>query len=91
LSKVILKGCIAVPPNDLDAVSFELDKHIELTLGEVGCLVFTVTQDKNNKFHFNVYEEFVDKKAFELHQERVKNSKWASVTKNSQRFYTVTC
>ncbi len=35
---LILKGFIIVPPNDLAEVKDELDKHIQLTRAETGCL-----------------------------------------------------
>lgn len=87
--KVILEGYIDVLESDLDSINLELVTHIELTRAEEGCLVFQVEQDKENNNRFNVYEEFVSKEAFEKHQERVKKSRWGSVTKNVQRNYNI--
>ena len=80
-NKVVLKGYIIVPDSDLAVVKTELPVHIELTRKEDGCLVFEVTQDEieNNKFH--VYEEFISEAAFTNHQQRVRSSKWGSITK----------
>ncbi len=36
--KIILKGFIIIPPNDLALVKDELDNHIQLTRSETGCL-----------------------------------------------------
>ncbi len=88
--KVILKGFIIVPPNDLAAVKGELDNHICLTRAETGCLIFEVTQDSLNPCRFDVYEEFVDQAAFQAHQARVKSSRWGEITVNVERCYTVT-
>jgi len=71
LSKVTLKGFITVPDSDISGVLNELPNHIALTRKEAGCLVFNVTQDENDRFRFNVYEEFEDKQSFERHQNRV--------------------
>lgn len=90
MSKVVLEGDIEVLPDELDRIFAELPVHIELTRKEEGCLVFTVTQYENNELRFKVYEEFINKRAFELHQERVKTSTWGLVTKNVKRFYTIT-
>ncbi|WP_137168985.1 putative quinol monooxygenase [Marinomonas sp. FW-1] len=90
MSKVTLSGHIEVPTEDLDAVLAELPNHIALTHQEAGCIAFTVTQDSDNPQRFDVYEEFTDKVAFEKHQTRVKASHWGQVTKNVERFYTVT-
>ncbi|WP_421241904.1 putative quinol monooxygenase [Aeromonas enteropelogenes] len=89
MSKVILKGFIIVPPSALAQVKDELAKHIQLTRTEPGCLVFEVIQDSANPCRFDVYEEFVDKLAFQAHQTRVKSSYWGEITVNVERHYTV--
>jgi quinol monooxygenase YgiN len=90
MSKLILQGYIIVSNHDLDLVQSELSRHIELTREEEGCLVFTVSQDKENKNIFHVYEEFANKAAFEAHQCRVRESSWGNVTKNVERHYQIT-
>ncbi len=89
MPRVILEGTIEVPKEELSAVIAELDTHIELTQKEDGCLTFVVEQDKRVENRFNVYEEFRDKVAFEMHQSRVKNSKWGSLTENAIRNYAI--
>ena len=66
MPNVILRGYIIVPPDDLTEVQRELPNHIEKTLEEEGCLIFSVTQDSENKFKFNVHEEFMDQTLFLL-------------------------
>ena len=90
MNKVTLKGYIVVPGSDLSVVTEELQVHIDLTRREAGCLVFEVTQDGSEKHKFHVYEEFTSESAFKNHQQRVRSSKWGSVTKNVERFYEVT-
>ena len=90
MSKITLSGYIEVPSEDLNTVLAELPNHIALTHQEAGCITFTVIRDLNNPQRFDVYEEFTDKVAFEKHQARVKASHWGKVTKNVERFYTVT-
>lgn len=89
MSKIILEGYIVVPDDDLEAVSAELSTHTALTLEEEGCLLFQVTQKPGATNVFNVYEEFVDRTAFELHQQRVRQSEWGAITTNVERHYTV--
>lgn len=91
MPKIILQGYIEVPDTDLDIVLSELPHHLELTRAEAGCLVFDVEQDPVRKTRFRVYEEFVSKEAFDLHQQRVKASAWGRITGNVQRHYTITC
>lgn len=89
MPKIILQGYILVPNADLGFVIAALDQHCLLTQAEPGCLVFNVTQSKNNPNRFDVYEEFIDKHAFILHQQRVKTSYWGQVTANVERFYQI--
>ena len=90
MSKVVLKGYIVVPKQDLAKVTKELENHKALTIRESGCLVFEVTQSGQNPCIFNVYEEFKDKASFELHQKRVSSSYWGEVTVNVERHYQIT-
>jgi (4S)-4-hydroxy-5-phosphonooxypentane-2,3-dione isomerase len=79
-----------VPDTDLENIKSELPKHIDLTRKEEGCVVFEVIQDTDNPNKFSVYEEFINDKAFEFHQQRVRNSTWSSVTGNVKRNYEIT-
>ena len=89
LSKVVLQGFIIVPASDLEKVKSALITHKRLTLKEAGCLIFTVTQDEVNPNKFSVYEEFVNKTAFNHHQARVKSSYWSEVTQSVERHYQI--
>ena len=89
MSKVTLKGFILVPESDLELVKNELVNHKCLTLEEIGCITFSVTENSENPLRFDVYEEFTDKAAFEHHQKRVKASNWGKVTVNVERYYEI--
>ena len=89
MGKITLSGFIDVPEHELNQVKKALVTHIELTQREVGCLVFEVTQCNDRPTRFDVYEEFVDKAAFEAHQQRVKVSDWGRATVNVKRSYQI--
>ncbi len=89
MSKITLQGHIIVADADLEVVKSELLIHTKLTEQETGCLLFSVTVDKNNPNKFDVYEEFVNQAAFDIHQSRVKSSNWGKVTHRVQRHYQV--
>ena len=89
MNKVILKGFIIVPTADLSAIKKALISHKELTRNEPGCLMFNVTQSEINLNRFDVYEEFINKAAFEQHQVRVKNSTWGKAAANVERHYEI--
>lgn len=87
---IILQGFISVPENELDTIKVALIAHKQRTQQEVGCITFTVIQDKKNPCQFHVYEEFIDQLAFEKHQANVKASPWGQATKNVLRHYQIT-
>ena len=87
---IILSGHISVPESELAKIREALPKHIAATRAEAGCVVFNVQENETEIGRFEVYEEFTDKKAFQCHQERVRQSDWGAVTKNVIRHYTVT-
>lgn len=90
MPEVTLTGHIVVPTSDLDAVAAELPNHIRLTRDEPGCLEFCVTRDENVPAIYHVSERFDSSRAFSQHQDRVRASKWGSITANVERHYTIT-
>lgn len=89
MSKIILSGFIIVPEADLKAVLEKLPEHIRKTQQEDGCLVFKIEEDPANPCQFQVYEEFINKTAFEEHQARVQVSEWGQVSRNVSRHYKI--
>ena len=84
---ITLKGYIIVPLEELEVVQSYLVEHIRNTLNEEGCLEFIVEQDESDKCVFHVFETFIDREAFEAHQDRTKASDWGAVTRNVRRLY----
>ncbi|MDO4251330.1 MAG: antibiotic biosynthesis monooxygenase [Moraxella sp.] len=87
MSKVILEGYIVIPKAEKAEVLQALDEHIALTRAESGCLVFDIRPDQMDECVYHVYEEFVDKAAFESHQARVRASDWRRASANVARHY----
>lgn len=87
MKTIVLEGHITVPQEDLAAVETELPNHISLTSAEEGCICFSVEQRLNDPCVFDVYEEFQSGAAFNLHQSRVRSSKWGEITVNVSRHY----
>lgn len=76
MPKIILKGTITVPDDKLAEMPTMAAEHIRLTRDEPGNIVFDITQDATDPNTWHVYEEFVDKPAFEAHQARNRASAW---------------
>lgn len=89
MPKIILQGYIEIPAIDIELVRNELSMHVELSRQEAGCLIFDLEEDSKNAYRFNVYEEFASQDAFDAHQERVRGSRWGSITKNAVRNYRI--
>ncbi|MCP1313691.1 MULTISPECIES: antibiotic biosynthesis monooxygenase [unclassified Halomonas] len=64
--------------------------HKQLTLQEPGCITFRVEQDEHDPCRFRVQETFVDRAAFDHHQQRTASSHWGRLTRNARREYEVT-
>lgn len=86
---VYLSGYIDVPEEDLKSVKLALPAHIRLTEQEPDCTSFRVWQDEAISTRFHVFETFASSAAFRRHQARMKNSEWASVSRNAQRHYDI--
>lgn len=89
MSKITFQGYVDIPHANLQSVRAELPTHIETTRKEDGCLVFRVEQDPKIENRYIVYEEFVSQAAFDVHQERTRRSRWAEITKDAERKYTI--
>ncbi|GIU52720.1 putative quinol monooxygenase [Shewanella sp. KT0246] len=92
MPKILLSGYIQFPQNtsdeDLACIRAELAIHSQLTLNEVGCIRFKVAQNIIDPLRFDMEETFIDKAAFESHQQRVKHSNWCKVSQSASRHYS---
>ena len=86
---VYLSGYIDVPKIDLKSIKLALPTHIRLTEQEPDCTDFRVWQDEAIPTRFHVFETFASPIAYRRHQARMKNSEWASVTRNAKRQYDI--
>ncbi|MDB2439638.1 NAD(P)-binding domain-containing protein [Hellea sp.] len=86
---VYLSGYIDVPEADLKSIKLALPTHIRLSQQEPDCTAFNIRQDEIHPTRFHVFETFASKAAFKRHQDRMKNSEWASISKNAKRHYDV--
>jgi quinol monooxygenase YgiN len=87
---ITLQGYIEVPKNRQAGIRAALPKHISLTRQEPGCLAFNVTENPKISGRFDVFEEFLDRHAFEAHQKRLAKSEWADISAGIPRHYTIT-
>ena len=86
---VYLSGYIDVPKEDIKAVKLALPAHIRLSRQEPDCKSFNIRQDDSLPTRFHVIESFTSPIAFNRHQDRMKTSEWALVSRNASRFYDI--
>ncbi|ETT16645.1 hypothetical protein D028_1643 [Vibrio parahaemolyticus 50] len=67
MPKVILKGFILVPEEELETVKSALPINMRLTKSEAGFFVFQMVENADNPLRFDVYEEFTNRDTFEHH------------------------
>jgi len=88
-AKITLQGHIIVPKDRLEQIRKALPLHIALTRAETGCLIFNVTENTTQPGHFDVYEEFSNRTAFDAHQKRGAASDWAKITDGVPRHFQI--
>lgn len=89
MTDVHLSGLLVCRDHDDVAVVVQhLDRHVGLTLAEVGCISFSVTAT-DDPLVWRVDESFRDAAAFRAHQERVASSEWGRATAGIERRYTI--
>ena len=71
---------------ELNTVLSHLQRHIELTRAEPGCLSFEVRQT-SDPLVFDVDETFRDDDALDHHRKRMAGSVWGRVTAGIERRY----
>ena len=74
---------------DIQLVETHLPEHLRLTRAEPGCISFDVTQT-DDPLVWRVEELFVDRAAFDFHQQRTRASEWFAATSAIPRDYEVT-
>ncbi len=87
MMSVVLSGHFDVPASRMAEVSAALEEHIRLTRAEPGCKRFEIAPDPSFPGRFSVSEEFIDRAAFEAHQERISESQWCLVSRDLRRYY----
>jgi len=74
---------------DIQLVETHLPEHLRLTRAEPGCISFDVTQT-DDPLIWRVEELFVDRAAFDFHQQRTRASEWFAATSAIPRDYEIT-
>ncbi|WP_332305270.1 putative quinol monooxygenase [Rhizobium sp. GR12] len=74
---------------DVQLVEAHLPDHLRLTRAEPGCISFDVSQT-DDPLIWRVEELFMDRAAFDFHQQRTRSSEWFAATSAIPRDYNIT-
>ncbi|MDO5617245.1 MAG: antibiotic biosynthesis monooxygenase [Kocuria sp.] len=86
---VVLRGrLICANAEEASMVRRHLDRHVNLTRAEPGCLYFSV-EPADEHYVWQVSERFEDQQSLDAHQERVRSSEWGRVTAHIKRDYVI--
>lgn len=89
MNEIVLTGqLICSDAVEADLVRQHLPRHLALTMGEPGCLSFTVSPTAD-PLVWQVDERFTSVAAFRAHQHRVRLSEWGRATAEIERRYAV--
>lgn len=89
MSGVRLSGFLRwATAQDAAIVADHLPDHARLSQAEPGCLSFAVTQT-DDPLVWRVEEHFVDRAAFDHHQNRTRASAWFAATAHIPRDYDI--
>lgn len=71
-----------------EAILTHLQKHVELTRAEPGCIEFSV-EETRNPMVFQVDEMFASEADYQAHRARTESTQWAEATKGIKRQYNI--
>ena len=81
MSKLTIVANIKAKTDKIDLVKAELEKLIDITRAEEGCLQYDLHQDNENPAHFMFYENWESR---ELWQEHMNNTHLAEYMKATE-------
>ncbi len=67
MSKLTIVANIKANPDQIDLVKAELEKLIDITRAEDGCINYDLHQDNENPAHFMFYENWESRELWQTH------------------------
>lgn len=67
MSKLTIVAHITAKPDKIELVKAELEKLIDVTRSEEGCLQYDLHQDNENSAHFMFYENWESRELWQKH------------------------
>ena len=89
MAKLTIVANITAKADKIDLVKSELEKLIEITRAESGCINYDLHQDNENPAHFLFYENWESRELWQTHMNTQHLKDYMSATEDAVEVITV--
>jgi quinol monooxygenase YgiN len=89
MSKLTVVAHITVRPDKIGLVKAELDKLVDTTRSEEGCLQYDLHQDNENPAHFMFYENWESREHWQTHMNNQHLKDYRAATDGAVEVFTL--
>lgn len=89
MSKLTIVAHITAKPDKIELVRAELEKLIEITRSEEGCLQYDLHQDNESPAHLMFYENWESRELWQMHMNNRHLKDYAAATDGAVEVFTL--
>ena len=89
MSKLTIVANIKAKTDKIDLVKAELEKLIDITRAEEGCLQYDLHQDNENPAHFMFYENWESRELWQEHMNNTHLAEYMKATEGAVESFTL--
>ncbi|WP_170558285.1 putative quinol monooxygenase [Ruegeria atlantica] len=89
MSKLTIVANIKANPDQIDLVKAELEKLIDITRAEDGCINYDLHQDNENPAHFMFYENWESRELWQTHMSAPHLAAYMAATEGAVAEFTL--
>jgi quinol monooxygenase YgiN len=89
MTTLIIVANITAKAGNINLVKTELEKLIDTTRAEAGCLQYDLHQDNDNPAHFLFYEDWASRELWQTHMEASHLKNYLAATEGAVESFTV--
>ena len=89
MSKLTIVANIKAKTDKIDLVKAELEKLIDITRAEEGCLQYDLHQDNENPAHFMFYENWESRELWQEHMNNTHLAEYMKATEGAVASFTL--
>jgi len=89
MPNLTIVASITATPDKVALVKAALEKLIDITRSEVGCLQYDLHQDNENPAHFMFYENWVSRELWQTHMNAQHLKNYLAATEGAVKTFTL--